>query len=95
MCAMAAAAGGQDAIVVGMGVACFLLIAGMDDGAEGGAVAAQGDARPARHQANLAALRAYRSRTPIGPRWDLSSWTDEQALSLTRFTKVRASFSRP
>jgi hypothetical protein len=87
MGAMAAVAVGEDVVMMGLGVVAMLMIVQMGQAVAGGP-AAPIDARAARHRKHMAALRAERSRTPIGPRWQLDSWTDVQALSLTRFTKV-------
>ncbi len=43
----------------------------------------------ARQKALVAALRRERSRTPRGRPWSLENWTNAQAASYTRFTKVR------
>ena len=43
----------------------------------------------ARQKALVAALRRERSRTPRGRPWSLDNWTNAQAASYTRFTKVR------
>ena len=53
------------------------------------AAAAERAAAKTRHRRLMAALRRERSRTPRGGPWSLVNWTDSQAASYTRFTKVR------